>query len=237
MLSGSGAWAGAGFPVPAAMADQVVRAGVGGDHAVARPWLGAKTQDLTAEMAASLGLAAPQGVVVTDVWPDSPAARAGLAVGDVVMAADGVAVNDDAALTYRVATRRAGERLTLSVRRGAAMRDPVVILDAPPDRPAADERLISGRNPLAGATVVNVSPASALQYGVDPFAARGVLVTKVSGGFAQSIGLQVGDFIRTVNGRPIGSTAELQAVVQGGAGGWTLSIQRGGQMITARFGG
>ena len=237
IVSSSGASAGVGFAIPAAMADQVVRAAMGGSHAVARPWLGAKTQTLTEEMARSMGLTAPQGVVVTNVWPDGPAARAGIAVGDVVTAVDGQAVNDDAALTYRVATRRAGERLALSVRHGAAMRDPSVTLDAPPDRPTADERLIAGRNPLAGATVVNLSPATALKYGVDPFAAQGVLVTKISGGFAQSIGLQAGDFVRGVNGVAITSTAALQAAVQAGARGWVLNIQRGGQMITARFGG
>ena len=237
ILSSSGASAGVGFAIPAAMANQVVRAAMEGGHAVARPWLGAKTQTLTDEMARSMGLAAPQGVVVTNVWPDGPAARAGIAVGDVVTAVDGAAVNDDVALTYRIATRRAGERLALSVRHGAASREGTVTLDTPPDRPAADERLIAGRNPLAGATVVNLSPATALQYGADPFAAQGVLVTKIAGGYAQSIGLQAGDFVRGVNGLSINSTAGLQAAMQAGARGWTLNIQRGGQTITARFGG
>jgi len=237
ILSSSGASAGVGFAIPAVMADQVVRAALGGGHVVERPWLGAKTQTLTDEMAKSLGLNAPRGVVVTNVWPDGPAARAGLGVGDVVVSVDGQEVDDEAALTYRVATRRPGERLTLSVRHGAAERSPGVTLETPPERPAADERTLVGRNPLAGATVVNLSPASAIRNGVDPFVDQGVLVTKVGPGFAQSVGLQAGDFIRSVNGQSVNSTAGLQSLLQLGASGWTLGLQRGGQMITARFGG
>ena len=237
ILSNSGSSAGIGFAIPAVMADQVVRAALDGGHVVARPWLGAKTQVLTDEMAKSLGLAVPQGVVVTNVWPDGAAARAGIGVGDVIQSVDGQAVNDNAALTYRVATRRAGDRLALSVRRNGAARVASVALETPPERPAADERVIAGRNPLAGATVVNLSPAVALQNGQDPFAAQGVLVTKVGPGFAQSVGLQAGDFIRGVNGAAVSSTAGLQSALATGARGWVLNIQRGEQMITARFGG
>ena len=111
IVSGSGTSSGVGFAIPAAMASQVVAAAVGGGHAVVRPWLGAKTQALTGEMASSLGLASPQGVVVTDVWPGGPASRAGIAQGDVVVSVDGQPVNDEAGLNYRVATRRAGETL------------------------------------------------------------------------------------------------------------------------------
>ena len=84
--------------------------------------------------------------------------------------------------------------------------------------------------------MVNVSPASAQQYGVDPVLGQGVLVTQTGGGFAQKIGLQPGDFIREVNGRRIATTADLAAALQPPAHGWTLVIQRGGRTITARFG-
>ena len=236
IVSQSGTSAGVGFAIPAAMAKQVVSAALGGVRVVARPWLGVKTQGLTGDMAKSLGLAAPQGVVVTDVWPQGPAARAGLAQGDVIISVNGQLVNDDAGLNYTVATRGAGEEVSLSVRRnGGAARTISVRLEAPPSRPAADPRTLTGRNPLAGASVVNVSPAAAYQYGVDPFGAQGVLVTAVAGGFAQQIGLQPGDFIREINGRKLASTAELAAAVQAGPPSWTLVIQRGDRVITARF--
>jgi S1-C subfamily serine protease len=79
-----------------------------------------------------------------------------------------------------------------------------------------------------------VSPATAQDYGVDPFASVGVLVTQIDGGYAQSIGLQAGDFIREVNGRKIEDTATLAAVLEVPTRGWVLTIQRGDRLITAR---
>jgi len=239
IVSGSGTSSGVGFAIPAAMAKQVVGAALGGGHAVIRPWLGAKTQALTGEMARSLGLAAPQGVVVTDVWPSGPAARAGIAQGDVIVSVDGEPVNDEGGLNYRIATRRPGETLAVVARRnGAAPRTLSVRVEAPPAQPAADPLTLTGRNPLAGASVANVSPASAYQYGVDPFSGRGVVVTRVDGGLAQTIGLQPGDFIRAINGAKIGSTSDVAtALKSGGGGAWTLAIERAGRLITARFSG
>jgi Do/DeqQ family serine protease len=238
IVSGSGTSSGVGFAIPATMARQVVAAALGGGHAVVRPWLGAKTQALTGEMAKSLGLAAPRGVVVADIWPGGPAARAGLARGDVVTAVDGEAVNDESGLNYRIVTRKPGDTVVLALRRDAGPERSVrVEVEPPPDQPAPDLQLIGGRNPLAGATVVNVSPATAFQYKVDPFAARGVLVTQIGQGFAGSIGLQPGDFIREVNGHPISTTRDLLAILQAPGGDWSLKIERGGRTITARFSG
>ena len=81
ILSGSGSSAGVGFAIPAAMAKQVVNTALGGGKSVIRPWIGVRTQALTGEMAKSLGLDAPRGVVVTDLWPTGPAARAGVVAG------------------------------------------------------------------------------------------------------------------------------------------------------------
>jgi Do/DeqQ family serine protease len=237
IVSSSGASAGIGFAIPAAIARQVVEAAVNGGHAVVRPWLGVRTQVMTDEMARSFGLAAPGGVVVTDVWPGGAAARAGIARGDVIVAIGGEPVNDDASVTYLVGTRPMGGPIDLTIRRAGETRSIKAVAEAPPATPPADQRTLAGRNPLAGVTVVNVSPAAAQQYGVDPFAAQGVLVTAVAPGFAQSIGVQTGDFIRVVNGTKIASTADLQAVVAAQAPSWTMTIERAGQMITARFRG
>ncbi|MDB5483315.1 MAG: protease Do [Caulobacteraceae bacterium] len=236
IVSSSGASAGIGFAIPAVMAKQVVDAALSGDRTVSRPWLGARGQALTDEMARSFGMDRPEGVVVTDVWPGGPAARAGIGRGDVIMAVDGEPVNDDAGLTYRIATSHVGEDVALRVRHAGQVRAVSLRIERPPATPAADQRTLAGRNPLSGATVVNMSPASAQQYGADPFTAQGVLVTQIGGGYAQSIGVQAGDFIREVNGQKIASTADLAAALQTPSHGWTIVIQRAGQIITARFG-
>ena len=237
IVSSSGASAGIGFAIPAVMARQVVDAALHGDKAVSRPWLGARIQPLTDEMARSFGLAAPQGVVVTDVWPGGSADRAGVQRGDVIVSVDGEGVNDETGLTYRVGTRRPGDVLALDVRRGGKALALRLAVAVAPSTPAPDKRTIAGRNPFSGVTVVNVSPASAQQYGVDPFGAQGVLVTDIGGGYAQSIGLQAGDFIRQLNGRAIATTADLAAALDVPTHSWAVTIQRGEQTITARFSG
>jgi S1-C subfamily serine protease len=189
-------------------------------------------------MARSLGLTAPQGVVITDVWPGGPGTRAGLALGDVIVSVDGHEVDDDGALNFQVGALRPGAEATLTVRRnGAPARTVVARVEAPSAVPAADAITVSGRNPLAGATVVNFSPAAAIDAGVDPFSGRGVMVTKVDGGMAQNLGLKAGDFIREINGRPINATADLAAAVRGTQTAWALTIERNGQRITAQFSG
>ena len=237
ILSSSGASAGVGFAIPAAMARQVVDAALGGAQRVARPWLGAKTQTLTDEMAKSFGLAAPMGVVVAQVWPGGPAARAGLRNGDVIQAVDGTPIDGTGALNYRIATRRPGEVVTLDVRRGAVRVDARVTVEPPPGTNAGERRTIAGANPLSGATVETFSPASAQDAGVDPFnGVAGVLVTAVAAGPAQRIGLRTGDVVRAVNGQAVTSPAELEGLLARPSGGWVLQIQRGEQLITARLG-
>ncbi len=238
IVSGSGSSAGIGFAIPAAIAKQVVNTALGGGHFVIRPWIGVRTQALTGEMARSLGLEAPRGVVVTDLWPTGPGARAGIALGDVIVSVDGQEVDDDIALNYRVSTRPPGQALAVVTRRnGGPPRALTVRTEPPPADPPADPRVISGANPFAGATVVNASPASAYQYGFDPFSGHGVLVTRLEAGYAQNIGLQPGDFIREVNGRKIDTTRDLINAVQSGGHVWTMSIERGGRIINARFQG
>jgi S1-C subfamily serine protease len=72
---------------------------------------------------------------------------------------------------------------------------------------------------------------------VDPFSGHGVLVTEVSGGAAGMIGLRAGDIVRAVNGQAVADTAGLEALLGTAARGWSLAIQRGDQVITARFEG
>jgi Do/DeqQ family serine protease len=232
---GSGTSAGVGFAIPAALAKQVVTTALGGGHAVVRPWLGVKAQPLTGEMAKSFGLSAPQGIVAAEVWPDGPAARAGVVRGDVIVSVNGQPVNDAGALNYAVATLAPGASVSLVVRKpGGAERSLEAHLATPPNMPAKDQRTIGGRNPLNGATVINLSPAAASDLGLDPFAGTGVVVTGVAGGYAGNLGLQPGDFIRQINGVAITSVAQLATTLATPSDGWTIVIERGGQTITAR---
>src|ERR1700722_18630494 len=238
ILSGSGTSSGVGFAIPAALVKQVVTTALGGGHAVVRPWLGLRPQVLTGEVARSFGLASPQGVLAADLWPDGPAARAGVARGDVIVSVNGQAVNDPTSLNYAVATMAPGASVSLLVRKaGGAEHTLTAHLATPPDTPAKDERTLSGRNPFNGATVINLSPAAADQLGLDPFSGTGVVVTGVSGGDAARLGLQPGDFIRGVNGTPISTVSSLVPLLAAPAQVWTIVIERNGQTITAQVRG
>ncbi len=230
ILSRSGSSAGVGFAIPAPLVRRVVESAVSGATSVRRAWLGLKLQAVDADTAKSLGLDRPQGVLAASVYAGSPAEAAGIRAGDLIMTVDGQAVNDEASVNYASATHRAGDVLVLGVRHGGgATHDVRVKLTDPPG--AVDTRKLTGRQPLSGATVATLSPASADQYGADPFQ-EGVLITAVDGIAAQQ-GFRAGDIVTSVNGQRVRSAAGLAAVLQ--AGRWSLTILRGGREIQAQF--
>jgi Do/DeqQ family serine protease len=233
ILSRSGTSSGVGFAVPATMVRRVVETALGGGRAVVRPWLGARTQPVTAEIGRSLGMSAPVGALVADVWPGGAAARAGLRQGDVIVSVDGEPLVDGAGLNYAISAHRVGDSIRLGVRRGGEEKNLALHAEPAPATPERDERTIAGRNPFDGAKVVNLSPAVADELGVDPFVARGVMITGVGRGLAMNAGLQPGDLVREVNGRAINSTADLAAAVASSQARWRITIERGGQTITA----
>src|SRR2546422_4132422 len=89
IFSRSGGSQGIGFAIPANMVRVVVTSAKGGSAAVKRPWLGARLQAVTPDLAEGLGLKRPIGALVGSVAPGSPAARAGLKPGDLILAVDG----------------------------------------------------------------------------------------------------------------------------------------------------
>jgi S1-C subfamily serine protease len=226
-----------GFAIPAAVVRRVVETAIGGGHTVVRPWVGAHTQSVDPDIARSLGMQKPQGALIADVYPGGPAADAGLRQGDVVLEADGKPIVDAATLGYSVGTHRPGDTVPLVVLRDGRRVNMTLKAEAPPATPPRDERTLSGRNPLDGATVVNISPAVAVEVGIDPFTGPGVLVTNVDRGLAMSIGLHPGDIIRAVNGRRIDSVRDLASAVSAPQRAWRITIERNGQEITAVFQG
>jgi S1-C subfamily serine protease len=153
----------------------------------------------------------------------------------VVVSVDGQPLADGAGLTYAISAHRPGDTIRLGVRRGGAEQTLNLRAEPAPATPAKDERTITGRNPFDGATVVNLSPAVAEDLGVDPFAARGVMISGIGRGFALNAGLRPGDLIRSVNGRQIQTTRDLAAAAAGASDTWRVTIVRGGEEISATF--
>ncbi|MGB7075577.1 MAG: DegQ family serine endoprotease [Xanthobacteraceae bacterium] len=236
IYSRSGGSQGIGFAIPANMVRVVVASAEAGSGAVKRPWLGAKLQEVTPDIADSLGLHRPSGALVANVAADSPAARAGIKTGDVIVSVDGTEVDDPTAFNYRFATKPIGATAQIGViRQGHSIVVPVT-LQSLPDAPR-EELEIRGRSPFLGVTVANLSPALADEMRLDP-STQGVVVTGVAGGSeAQSIGFQKGDIIASVNDQKIEKPADLQRVAGSGGRQWRITLMRGGQKISVMFSG
>jgi len=236
IYSRSGGSQGIGFAIPANMVRVVVASARGGSVAVKRPWLGAKLQEVTPEIAESLGLKRPSGALVANLAAEGPAARAGLMTGDLIVSIDGTIVDDPNAFDYRFATKPLGGTAQIGfLRQGKELAVPISLQIAP-DMPR-EEIEIRARSPFLGATVANLSPALADQLRLD-LQSRGVVVVGVAGGStAETIGLQRGDIVLSVNNQKIEKSADLDRVTRAGSRLWRVIINRGGQQISATFSG
>jgi Do/DeqQ family serine protease len=227
IYSQSGGNVGIGFAIPSNMTRVVVDGALGGG--IKRPWLGADGQGVTSEIAKSLGLARPEGVVLSQVYPGGPAAQAGLVKGDVLVSVDGFTVTDSNALRYRVVTHRPGDTAAIRYWRNGAMRDASIRIALPPDA-GREEGVIAGANPMQGARVANLTPALADEMQMDMMA-RGVVVTGVAGNSqAARFGFREGDIVRQINGERIASVAQLRRALTG-SDEWQMAIQRGDQVL------
>jgi Do/DeqQ family serine protease len=236
IYSRSGGSQGIGFAIPSNMVRVVVNSAKLGSAAVKRPWLGAKLQDVTPEIAESLGLKRPSGALVANIAADGPAARAGIKIGDLIVSIDGTAVDDANAFDYRFATKPLGGTAEVGVlRRGKEMVFPVALQSAPDS--ARDEIEIKSHSPFLGATVANLSPALADEMRLDTEARGVVIVAVADGSQAQSLGFQKGDIVVSVNNQKIERSTDLERVTRAGGRQWRITINRGGQQITVMLTG
>ena len=236
IFSRSGGSMGIGFAIPANMVKVVVASAQGGGDAVRRPWLGARLQAVTPEIAETLGLRRPGGALVAGVTEGSPAARAGLRTGDLIAAVDDFAVDDPNAFEYRLATKPIGGTAQLRIIRAGRTLTVVLPLLTAPEGPR-DELVIRARSPFMGAKVVNLSPALAEELRIDA-ASGGVVIVEVAGGSpAESYGFRPGDLVVSVNNEDIARTRDLDRLARAGGRLWRVTIVRGGQRISAVLSG
>lgn len=237
IYSQSGGSHGIGFAIPASMVRAVVETAKTGGSTVRRPWLGATVQRVTPDIAESVGLDRPTGVLVASMQAKSPAEEAGLKRGDVVLSIDGQPVDDPEAFGYRFALKGISGSASFAVQRGTKQQTLKIKLAPAPETRPRDELKLKMRTPFSGATLVNTSPAVSeeMQF---PLPDEGVAVTLVDeGSFAARAGFRKGDVIVAINGIPITSTKDLERATQRNSGMWEVSINRGGEVLTSVFGG
>ena len=234
IFSKTGGSVGIGFAIPANMVAAFLAAEKSGGR-LQRAWIGAKGESVGVDMAEGLGLSHPTGVVVDEIYPGGPAARAGLQQGDVILAVNGKEVDDQGSLQFRLATLAAGGEATLTVQRAKQQMTLPVRPVPPPETPPAQRTELAGAEPLAGATVANLSPAVADQLQLAG-EWHGVVIVKIQrGSTAHRLGLAKGDIIESINGRHTANVKDLQDALNAANGSWELTFSRDGQSRTLQI--
>lgn len=219
ILSPTGGSIGIGFAIPSNMAknvmDQLTRTGK-----VRRSQVGIGIQPVTADVAASLGLAEPRGILVSRIEPGSPAERAGIRRGDIVTALNGTPVNDYNSFRNQVANTQPGTQVTLTVNRDGREQPVRVTLvertvdAARGEEPVGENGDAPGSGGRLGIRVEPLTPQLAEQLGLRGVT-QGVVVRSVdpSGPMAE-IGVQPGDVIEEINRQPVRSEADIATAIQ-----------------------
>ena len=231
IYSQSGGSVGIGFATPSNIVARVVATGESGGKIV-RPWLGITMQRVTADIASGLGLPRPIGLVVKDVYPKGPGEKAGFKRNDVIVALHDQPIDNEASLRFRLATLNVGDTVPVKVIRSGKEVTLEVPLMPPPENPPRDKSLLDGRQPLSGATVVNLSPAIADELGLIEWK-EGVVVAEIQPGSYAGRFLRPGDMVIAVNGQPVKSVADLRTRIASGV--QSVSLGREGMVSTIQF--
>jgi len=218
IASRSGGYMGIGFAVPSNMARDVMnRLREKGE--VVRGWLGVSIQNLSKELAGSMGLESAQGALVNEVFAGGPAGKAGVKAGDVIVGYNGKPVKDVTELRTAVAWTEPGKKVEMVVLRGGKRETLSVQMERRGDQPQL-ARGKRGGGPGApaeikdlGIQVADLTPETAQRYGYEE--GQGVLITDVApAGLAAKAGLEPGMLILQVGGKPVRNVAEFKEALQ-----------------------
>jgi Do/DeqQ family serine protease len=233
IFSRSGGSIGIGFSIPSNMVRTVVASAESGSSKIKRPWLGVELQDVTPDVAESLGFARPEGTLIVKLHPASPLLAAGLKRGDVIVAIDGKPVESAQEFGFRVGTAQIGETRIVEYRRGPDSFESRFRLIAAPETVARDESALDRRSPLGGLTVANLSPAVAEEVGLAAEKTGVVAMAAEAGSPAQLF--KKGDVILEVNGKAISTVADLKLALAERQSRWSIGVERGARKLVLKY--
>jgi Do/DeqQ family serine protease len=233
IFSRSGGSIGIGFSIPSNMVQRVVESAQSGDTRIKRPWLGVELQDVTQDLAESLGFARPEGALINKLHPESPLLKAGLKRGDVIVGLNGRAIENAQEFGFRVGTVRIGESRIVEFRRGDQDLEARIMMVAAPESTPRNTLAITGDSPFTGLVVENLSPAVAEDIGASADA-TGVAVVDIKSGPARRF-FRKGDLLVVINRAEIKTVADLKAALEDDAERWNIGILRGGKQFVLRL--
>jgi serine protease Do len=222
----TGSFMGVSFAIPIDVARDVEEQLIHTGHVV-RGRIGVTIQDVNAQLAESFGLDRPRGALVAFVEKDGPAARAGIAAGDVILGVGPHPIEHYGELSTGIAAMKPGSDVTLQVWRGGRQQNINVKVDQLPEQAttvAANDTQPkeSAKSETAlGLTVRPIDPREQQQAGT-----TGSLVVQESKGPAQAADVEPGDIILGVNGRRVHTVKELQEAAHSAGKNVALLIQR-----------
>ena len=236
IFSRSGGSNGIGFAIPVDLVRRVVETAMTEGELI-RPWLGARLQPVTNDIAEAFGFDRPRGAVVNEIYPNSAADDAGLETGDIILAVDGFDVNNDSGARFRLATHAAGDDARFTILRdGREIELDVSVLPAPGvSEPIPFEP--DGANPFLGLSVIELNPAFNEAVGIDAFA-RGIIVTNVlRRSIAAQRGFRPGDRIVEVQGQRVVDMDDFEDILldYDGEPDWPIAIERRGRLQEAEI--
>ncbi|WP_019218800.1 DegQ family serine endoprotease [Bartonella florencae] len=231
IYSRSGGSIGIGFAIPAnlvkVMLDTVRR---GGKYFVP-PYIGASFQNVTPDIAGGLGLERPYGALVIEIAKDSPAAKAGLEVGDVILSVQGVRVESPDSLGYRLMTSGVGRSLVLEYLRNGKILKTQITVSSIPESAFLKSEKITGDGPLSGAEILDLTPQNSRRFHL-PLSAKGVVITNLDEASNAAGIFRPGDILRVVNGHNIQTVSQLKKILrQSRPNMWQLEYERDGVYI------
>ncbi|QBF30136.1 trypsin-like peptidase domain-containing protein [Thalassococcus sp. S3] len=233
ILTRSGGSNGIGFAIPSKLVAEFVSQARTGNVEFVRPWAGMVGQPVDADLADSLGLAVPRGIVVSDLHTISPFLAAGFEVGDVITQVDNQPVNTPSEMVFRMSVTGIGGTARITRVRGQQVEDVDVAMIVAPDEPPSDETMLAEDTVLPGLTVARANPAVIARYGL-PLALSGVIAVQ-SGPFGSRVGIQVGDVIIGINGNAVEEPRDVVSALTQRVRTVQMDILRRGQRVTLRF--
>ncbi|HSE92892.1 MAG TPA: Do family serine endopeptidase [Methylomirabilota bacterium] len=226
---------GIGFAIPANMAKRIYTELLAKGK-VTRGWLGVSIQPLTPELAKSFGAKTDKGVLVSDVVPDSPAAKAGVQPGDILLEFEGRKMEGPGDLQRAVGLKNPGTPVKVKVWREQAERTLELKIGEAPDEREARAGSRGGSRSSLGLDVRPVTPELARQLNLR--STEGVVVTRVDeGGAAAEAGVQRGDVIREINRQKVRAMGDFEKLTKDVKEGdrLTLLLQRGPMSLYVAF--